>query len=92
MDKLKSLVLSHGENSEATALPFWYIAVKAGAVHRGRNVILRGIWFNREDAEAHLKKAAHRYPKNAFVYCDSGHDSWHMRELYRIAREESAKP
>lgn len=86
---LRELVLAHGENTEATAYPFWYIACRAGSVHRGRNVILRGFWFSREAAEAHLARAAHRYPKTAFVYCDSGHDSAHVKNLYRIAREDS---
>lgn len=86
-EKLAELILSHGEKTEATALPFWYIAVKGGSVQGGRNVILRGVWFNREAAEDHLKAKAHRYPKTAFVYCDSGHDSWHWKNLYEYARE-----
>lgn len=84
---LSELVLSHTDN-EATAIPIWFIACRAGAAHRGRQVMIRGFWFNREDAERHLNAKRHRYPKTAYVYCDSGHDSWHIKELYALARAE----
>mgnify|MGYP001809890666 CR=1 FL=1 len=84
--RLAEIILSASDN-EATACPFWYIAVKGGSVQRGRNTILRGVWFSREEAEAHLRLKAHRYPKTAFVYCDSGHDSYHMRQMFTLAKQ-----
>lgn len=82
----REIILSHGENNEATGRPFWFIACNAGGAHSGREVLIRGIWFNREDAEAHLKAKAYNYPKTAYVFCASGNDSEHMRELYELAR------
>lgn len=83
--KLAGLLLSRTDN-EATAYPFWFIAIRGGVAQQGRMVMLRGIWFSREAAETHLKNKAHRYPKSAFVYCDSGHDSFDLKEVYELAK------
>lgn len=89
MSELTDLILSHGEENEGTAYPFWYVAVKGGAVLGRPVMISHGFWFNRADAEKHLENKAHRYPKTAFVYCDSGHDSWHIRLMYELAIQDS---
>ena len=83
--EIVELVFSATDN-EATECPFWYVAAKAGL---GRTAILSdGVWFSREAAEEHMRKKAHRYSKNAFVYCDSAHASYGgLRELYRLAEE-----
>ena len=92
--KLATLIRRSCSDNEATAHPFWYIAVKGGAVQRGRNVFIRGFWFSRDHAERHLRNHAYRYPKNAFVYCESGHDSVDVIAMYKAAddvlREASA--
>ena len=51
--------------------------------------MLAGVWFNREDAEAYLKAKAYNFPKSAVVYCFSGHYSWHLKEIYAIAKGET---
>jgi hypothetical protein len=79
------VMLSHGEKNDGTAFPFWGIAQRAGL---GRIALLAGVWFNRQDAKAHLDAKGHRYPKSAFVYCFSGHESWHLKEMYTNARDE----
>ena len=80
---LQELVKSHGDQNDGTAFPFWIIASKAGL---GKIAIeSSGFWFNREDAERFLKATRYRFPKTAFVYCMSGHDSWHVKELYALA-------
>lgn len=88
MSQLSSLVLSHGENTEGTMYPIWFIAVKRGIMPCAAVMVSNGFWFSREAAEEHLKYKKHRYPKSAFVWCGSGHDSAHIRELYNIARTE----
>ena len=75
ISKIKALVFQHGDKTEATAFPFWYVAVKGGALLRRPVMVSHGIWFSREAAEEHLRAKAYRYPKTAFVYCDSAHDS-----------------
>lgn len=85
--KFARLVRGAGrDKNEATVYPFWVIAIKGGAVIR-RPVMLAGFWFSREAAEAHLKAKAHRYPKKAFVYCESGHSSTDVRKLYDCVDE-----
>ncbi len=86
-ERMTDLLLSHGENNDGTAFPYWYVAVKAGSVG-GVRMVSEGIWFNRKDAENHLQIKAHRYPKTAFVYCGSAHDSYTgFRLLYLLAKD-----
>lgn len=84
--KMSEVILSHGEETDGTSYPYWCICQKAGL---GMIAMLDGIWFNRKDAEDYMKAKAHNYPKTAFVYCFSGCHSWHMKELYAIATQES---
>lgn len=79
------VILSHSDN-ECTSFPFWAIVKKCNS---GQMHMLAGVWFNREDAERFLNATHHRYGDKAFVYCFSGHDSWHIKELYNIARKEA---
>lgn len=84
VQELIGLILSGEANNDATSYPFWGIS----RTFRGEEILLNsGIWFNRADAEAHLKNKSHRYPKVAHVYCFSGHDSWHVKEMYRLVKE-----
>ena len=83
---LAEVVLSHGDNNEATAVPYWGIVQYTRSK---RVVMLAGVWFNREDAEAYLKAKAYNFPKSAVVYCFSGHYSWHLKEIYAIAKGET---
>jgi len=88
---VKSLVFEHGKNTEGTEYPFWYIAVNGGATLRRPVMVSHGIWFSRESAENHLRHKAHRYPKSAFVYCDSAHDSFGgLRKLMDMLKEEDS--
>ena len=82
--ELAGIVLQSNDN-ECTAYPYWYIARKGSF---GRNVLLAGIWFSREAAELHLRAKRYNYPKSAFVYCNSGHESNDMKQLYELARKE----
>lgn len=75
------------DHNEATSYPFWAIVTKAGAAGRGHYVLHAGIWFSRTTAENHLKAKAYNYPKTAFVYCFSGHESSDYRALLTVARE-----
>ena len=89
LEKASAIITAYGDENEATAYPFWYIAQKTGLGCYG---MLRGIWFSREAAENHLKNKAHRYSKTAFVYCDSGHDSMQLRALYDSLRPQKENP
>jgi hypothetical protein len=85
--RMAELLLGNSRDNEATAFPYWFVAVRAGSVG-GVRMVSKGIWFNREDAEDHLRKMAYRYPKKAFVYCDSAHDSYTgLRLLYGLAKD-----
>lgn len=80
---LAKIIMQAGDDTEHTDAPYWYIATKSGLggmVNRG------GPFFSRERAEAVLKGRSHRFPKSAFVYCDSGHFSDDYREMRRIAK------
>ena len=80
-------MLGVNRDNDGTEYPVWVIAVKAGAVG-GVRVVSSGFWFSRPRAQEHLRNKAHRYPKNAFVYCESMHDSYGgMRMLYELMRE-----
>ena len=76
-----------GDLNEATAYPFWFIAVRG---LNGRNVILAGVWFSRQSATEHLKAKSYRYSKSAFVYCASGNDSYDWRTLLDSVRSAVA--
>lgn len=65
-------------NAEATAYPFWIICTIS---KRGVITFLEGVWFSRERAEAYLRARRYAYPRNAVVYCASGHYSQDYREL-----------
>lgn len=91
--KVKALFFQHreaGENgNEGTAFPFWYVAVNGGGLLRRPVMVSKGIWFSRKAAEEHLEAKRYRYAKTAFVYCDSGHDSWTgLRALYGLLEAE----
>lgn len=91
--KIKALVFQHGDKTEGTAFPFWYVAVKGGALLGRPVMVSHGIWFSREAAEEHLRNKAHRYPKTAFVYCDSAHDSpTGLRGLMETLKEHERTP
>lgn len=85
MNDLAKLVLAHGENNDATKYPFWAIVKRGGF---GRVVWLDGFWFSREEATEFLESRRYNYGKSAFVYCFSGHNSWHCRALFGMARGE----
>lgn len=88
LDRLVALVFQHGGEVEGTAFPFWYVAVKGGALLRRPVMVSHGFWFSREAAQRHLENKSHRYPKSAFVYCDSGHfDNSALRQLVEIAED-----
>ena len=89
-ERLAELVLEHGEENDGTAFPVWYIAINGGAVIGRPVMISHGIWFSRKSAKQHLEANQHRYPKTAFVYCDSMHMSHQMKELFRLAKEAQA--
>lgn len=70
-------LLNQSNDCEMTHLPFWYIATNAGATSGRRVIRSNGVWFSREAAEDHLRRASDRYPKSAYVYCDSAHETQH---------------
>lgn len=71
-------------SSEATAYPFWGITLNSPH----GEVLLSGVWFNREAAETYLENRRYRFPKKARVFCFSGHESTHIRQLHDVARAE----
>lgn len=88
-DGVKARLFEHGDKNDGTDCPFWYVAVNGGAILRRPVMISHGIWFSREAAEEHLKSKKHRYPKTAYVYCDSAHDSpTGLRGLMEFVRRD----
>lgn len=81
------IVLSHGEEDEFTNCPIWAITEPCNTESGDNQQIwLAGPWFNRPDAEDFLKAKRHRFGETAHVYCLSGGQSWHMKEIYRNAQ------
>lgn len=71
-------------SAEGTGSPVWIIAT----LRSGGEVLYHaGVWFRRDRAEKHLAAKRHRYPRNAVVYCASGHmsgDYVHLCETGRL--------
>lgn len=82
------ILLSHSEENDATAYPWWAIVKKAGL---GQHAILNGPFFNRADAEEYLESHRYRYGKSALVWCFSGHHAPHLRQMYDNARAAKAE-
>lgn len=78
--EIEDILFFAGKHTESTSCPFWYIATKGGAAAWGRNVIHKGIWFDRTSAERYLLARPGEFPKKAFVYCESG-EVGHLRKL-----------
>ena len=78
------ILLEAGDKVEATDCPFWYVATKAGL--RAGYICHAGPFFSRATAERTLRNKAHRFPKTAFVWCDSGHLAPEYRYLRDVAK------
>lgn len=70
--------------NDIASVPWWAITVESKIGHRGE-VMLAGPYFSRADAESYLKSRHYRFPKNARVYCFSGHESQKFSELRSAA-------
>ena len=75
-------------SSEGTAYPFWIIVTLS---RRGVITFLDGVWFSRAAAEEYLSDHAYNYPKNALVYCASGHKSYGWRTLCKAGSVPDAR-
>lgn len=85
-DSETALILQdYGQENDCTAFPFWGIAKE---IRSEVILISNGFWFSRRAAAEHLKSASHHYPKKAFVYGFSGHQSSHNRRLEKLAKGE----
>lgn len=80
---LVNLILSHGTENDGTSWPYWAICKRTPRT--SEIVLVQGIWFNRQDAQAHLNSRLYEYGKSVFVYCFSGYHSDHLRRLYELA-------
>jgi hypothetical protein len=69
-------------DNECTSYPYWLIVKNGGG---GRHVLLAGVWFDRDSAEAELESRRYHYGEKAFVFCFSGNASEHMQKLYSAA-------
>jgi hypothetical protein len=80
-EKAKSILHAYGDANEGTAYPYWLV------LGRGLNRAEQGVWagpfFSRERAEIWMRSNEHNIGKSAFVYCFSGHTSWHYRDLLK---------
>ncbi len=78
MDKVITHTLKSADN-EGTAAPYWLIidpdCVVDSSDVRSLAASISGPFFSRFDADEYLKNKAHRYSKDAKVYCCSGHAS-----------------
>lgn len=88
------IILSHGENNDATDFPYWGICVNEmfdggdGPSATCRVILVQGIWFSRDAAERHRIARIYEYGDESFVYCFSGYHSTHLRQIYEAARME----
>ena len=77
LKKARSILFAYTDN-EITAHPWWCV-VRNGSF--GRMVVLEGPFFSREQATQLLEARRYEYGAKAYVYCFSGHRSWHYRDL-----------
>lgn len=67
------------EHNEATQSPWWMIVDPRQNFKLNTNgacnvaQMITGPFFSREEAESILRTRAHRFSKNAIVFCNSGH-------------------
>ena len=77
LKKARSILFAYTDN-EITAHPWWCV-VRNGSF--GRMIVLEGPFFSRERATQLLEARRYEYGAKAYVYCFSGHRSWHYRDL-----------
>ena len=75
--------IAKAEDNEATAFPWW--AITEG--FRGREILLAGPYFNREDADEYLEAKRYNFGEKARVYCFSGSQSHVWRAALKAAQE-----
>lgn len=87
LEPLKRATDTHrADKNEATAWPFWVIVRPIDPEEQpGHYELLEGVWFSRKAAEDLLERRRHAYGKEAFVYCDYGHQSGDWRDLCKLS-------
>lgn len=80
-------------DNEITSWPFWLVidprqtfSARVGDVAS----MIKGIFFSRKDADAHIEAKRHRYGSRVGVFCCSAHDSWQYKALYEASRAAAA--
>ena len=82
LQKAREILFAYGEENDATAHPWWAVVKRN---HMGEHAILAGPFFSRERALQHYLGRKYEYRK-AIVYCFSGHNSQHYKELREILK------
>lgn len=76
--KASEILFAHGDDNDGTAYPWWAVVAKN---RMGPSAILAGPFFSRERAEQHRQARLYEYGKGSVVWCFSGYQSWHYRDL-----------
>ena len=85
-EALKTLLNINNTDNEGTESPWWGIIMPRQIMKKDGEAIahcIKGIYFSREAAEAHLNSRRYEYGGDAIVYCFSGDWSREYKEALR---------
>lgn len=77
LEKARALLFAYSDN-EITAHPWWAVV---RTKRKGPAAIVAGPFFSRERAESYRQQRMYEHGKDTIVYCFSGHNSQHYRDL-----------
>ena len=83
--KASEILYAYGEHNDATAHPWWAVVAEN---RMGPHAILAGPFFSRERAEQHRQARLYEYGKGSIVWCFSGHNSQHYKDLREALKNE----
>lgn len=89
MEKLseaRKILFAYGQENDGTSHPWWAVVSKS---RMGAHAILAGPFFSRERAEQHRQARLYEYGKGSVVWCFSGHNSQHYRDLREALKEDA---
>lgn len=82
-------IVASAKNNEITGHPYWIVVdpiqMMSPTVSRAATMV-KGLFFSRESADAHITSHRHRYSDRVGVFCCSGKDSSDYRALYDASR------
>ena len=78
--------IKDSDKNEGTAYPWWAIVIPRQIMRKDPHAIaccIKGVYFSRESAEAHLNSRRYEYGENAIVHCFGGYWSAEYNQLLK---------